>query len=49
MPKPSRTKEIIKMRVKINEIENRKTTRKKEALKPKLGFLCFFFLILIFT
>jgi len=40
MPKPSRTKEIIKMRVKINEIENRKTTGgKKKALKPKLGFL----------
>ena len=37
-PKASRTKEIIKIRMTINEIENKETTEKK-SLKPKLSFM----------
>ena len=38
MPKPSRTKEIIKMRMKIDEIENRKTTGGKKCIETQTWF-----------
>ena len=38
MPKPSRTKEMIKMRVKINEIENRKQQRGKKGIENQTWF-----------
>lgn len=38
-PKVSKRKEIIKIRMEINDIQNRKTTDFKKSMKSKAGFL----------